>query len=213
MINTTFTNTLRRRMAQRLREQKDSGMSLVELLVYIVLLAVLGALITSLVVSVLRVNTNVTNVSNANNDAQVLMDRVEVTVRNAAALNVVDLGSGSQALVAQVRSTSSAETPETQRCVGIVYRADTGTMWYYSGDSKGPLQAISAGSASWNSNQWSRFLEGVSRANAGTPVFTLNGTSVNTMFSLEAGSQEPVILQSTTDIRLLGGVSSSKECL
>lgn len=207
--------------AQRMREriwrrvgrrvQGESGMGLAELLVYIVITAALATMITILVVRVFAVNREVTTVSQANNDAQVFMDRMELIIRNAADVRVPPQNvAGQQALVAVVRSTNEADNADSYRCVGFVYRQIDDSLWQYSADEaaspQGVLTSIISGGSSWNSSHWDSVLVGV-EPRAGEPVFDFNSGTVEVNFAISPAPGElPVEMHSTVSPLSPGGV-------
>lgn len=111
----------------------ERGMSLVELIVYVVLLAIIGTIITALLLNVFKVNTNVKSTSENSNSAQVIMERIEIAVRNATAVDVKEPSSGSQLLITETRYTSAEFDPEADlRCIGVYYDASTHNIYYLS---------------------------------------------------------------------------------
>ncbi len=186
------------------QDNKDeSGMSLIELLVYIMLVAVIGALITGLLINVFRVNAEVNNTSEASNDAQLLMERVEIAVRNAAALHIEDSGD-STLLITQTRSTEQGgDNAAEYRCIGIYFDAGTSKIHYVTDDTNAPRSKAAAGNPS-AAAAWPVFLEDVTNVN-NQKVLQRTSTGIEAHYVVNPPRiSNPVELQSFIDTRSLG---------
>ncbi|WP_435299992.1 PulJ/GspJ family protein [Timonella sp. A28] len=192
-------------------KSSEAGMSLVELIVYIVLVAIVGTLVTGLIINVFRVNTDVQLTSESSNNAQNLMDRVELTIRNATAYTVVP-GTNSELLVAEVRSTEQGlAQAEVTRCVGIYFDYTTQNVHYVSDAANGGARSKTAAANPAVATNWPIFLADVKKT-SGTPIFTpiAGGTRVN--FQVQPAALDRAIqLTSAIDARALG--SSTGACL
>ena len=93
--------------ALRARAGDDSGMTLVELLVYCVLMLLVVSIVGSTLVQTMWVQHHITGTNEANNHAQVQLSAMELGVRNASEVRVSPNG---RLLVVKRRSTTAANT-------------------------------------------------------------------------------------------------------
>jgi Tfp pilus assembly protein PilW len=102
----------------------DGGFTLVELIVYSVLLILVMAIAGSIFVRLLWGQRDVTDYADANNTAQITFRQLERDLRNAA---IVDVSDNGNLLVVDTR-IATATDDGTFYCVGYYYDATDGTL-------------------------------------------------------------------------------------
>lgn len=112
------------RARRRLRDE-DAGMTLVELMVYSVILLVVLLIVGSLLVNGLRAHATVRDRSQASDAVQNAFGAVERAVRNAGGGYVKDSG---RLLVVRERVASSASDADRWRCVGFYLDETSGDL-------------------------------------------------------------------------------------
>lgn len=114
---------MRRRLRQA-SDRPDDGMTLAELLVYMVLLLVVMGMATVLFIDVIRTQSEITVMAQENNEAQLLFEQLERDVRNAG---WVEVRHGGDLAVMRVR-TASDGADTTEICVGYYFNDATHTL-------------------------------------------------------------------------------------
>ncbi|MBD9700374.1 prepilin-type N-terminal cleavage/methylation domain-containing protein [Flavimobilis sp. GY10621] len=213
-------------MIQRLRARHvrsgDAGLTLVELLVYMLLLGIVMTIILTMTVTTLRKQTEVTRISQANDTAQNIVNEVDLLVSNASAFTVRSIGSDIVVL-SQTRSTQdgAAEFGVT-RCAALYYTADTRQVYVSrrfadpAGANQTPKPLTSRPTFGPG---WTRLAEGVSPGDGSSAVFALknvagvtDATKLVTSLAIDTTTgKPPVTLTTTTGTRGLG-VATEGRC-
>lgn len=111
------------RVAKR-RLRDDEGFTLVELLVYSILMIVVLGIAGALFIQMLVAQRDTIAMANATNESQVAFKRLEYDVRNADWVQVKD---GGNLLIASTRVATTGNTT-AQFCVGYYYDSTTLTL-------------------------------------------------------------------------------------
>jgi len=185
-------NRLRDRLPYR---ADDRGVSLVELLVYSVLLVVVLALVGSMTYRTLVSQRDVRAVTEANNRAQLVAASVEAGVRSAAALKHTPLSGGDELLIA--RTQTGAVDAATWSCQEWYYDASTQTLYAKRvAESDATAPAIEEPTTVGDYSTWMVLSEGLTGPTPEAKIFAPSATTLPTTIHLgvqvAAGTREPV---------------------
>lgn len=192
---------------RRLRED-DSGVTLVELLVYGIVLAVVLAVVGGLLVNALRTHGAVRDRAQASDTVQVGFGALERSVRNAGGGFVDDSG---RLLVLRERTAKSVTDADRWRCVG-----------YYVDEASGDLRrvldptgsqtaaALAAADAATVASGWPVLVGEATRIGSVPPFGPADGPlnehrTVDISLRALAGAQKPVDLVTTATLRPQSG--------
>ena len=204
-----------------LREDNERGMTLVELLVYMILLGLVLAIIGSLMITTVKKQTEVVRISESNNTAQTVVSAVDLAVSNATGFRLrTDVTTGNQLLLTKTRSTLAGATEINQaRCVGYFYDAVTKKIHSASvslpaASNKVQLADV-AGFA--GATSWPTLASGVTPVDPSIPrVFTqatTDPTKLKVEFSVATLANRPAVtVQTTTGLRGSGLIDSLGVC-
>ena len=180
---------------KKLRIESESGMSMVELIVYMVLSMIVLTIVANLWISGVRTEKSVTTVTTSTTAAQLATEAIQRGVRNASGFVVTKPSGDDQFLVMR---TAGGDTNLTWNC----------QAWYYSADQRSlrtktiPTQILAPTTAQLGS--WLLVAEGVSPV-SGTQVFTARDTRLAIEFHVDAGDRPPVLINSSALSRTMGG--------
>lgn len=204
------------RIAARARRD-DAGFTLVELIVYCVILLVVMTIAGSIFLQIVRAQRDIGDMASANNEAQLTFKELERDVRNAAAIRIAD---GGKLIVMRTRVASDSNTDAWQ-CVG--YYLDTGnevlrvTRSSNSTATHNVLaQATSAGIRT-AASAWPVARDGFMAVGTTRPFGTIDGSfvypgSVNLRLAADSeNGHDPVKLTKTVALRPQG--SASLDCM
>ena len=179
-------------------------MTLVELIIYIVLTAILMTLITALVISVSRTSTEVRLSSESSNTSQTLVDRLRLNIRNSTALSITPNGQN-LLIAAEVRSNSDGlDNADDRRCVGYYFDQSTGKVHGVSAGGGTSSPTAVAVSAPGKALDWPVIATGTYKLGS-NQIVTRVGSQVNIEFSSTRGGQKrPVQYESDVSV-MLGG--------
>lgn len=171
--------------AERVELSPQAGLTLIELLIYMVLAVMVLFIVGGLLVTSLSSERTVRDSTRASNTGQLIAQSVGQGVRNATAMKVTDLGGGSQLLMVR---TASVTTGQAWLC----------QAWYFGGGEvrttmTSPATLIPTSTA--NIATWSLLGTGMQSVSGG-PVFTASPTtnprSVILNFDVSAGTSKSV---------------------
>jgi len=191
-------------------EPADEGLTLIELLIYMVLAVVVLFIVGGLLITSLTSEQKVRDSTQASNVGQLVAQSVGQGVRNATAMKVIDLGGGSQLLMVR---TASVTTSQAWVC----------EAWYFGGGEvrtirTSPASAIPTSPA--NIATWTLLGTGIKSVSGGAVVTPLPITapliteprSIQLTFDVTTGTGKPVrINTAATSLqpKLSSGVNSS----
>ncbi len=160
----------------------DDGFTLVELMVYSIILTVVLGVVASMYLSLNATQQVVSTTVDASSQAQVAADSIETGVRNSSAFSLTAPSVGTQFLRARVATGTTT----------IVWKC---AAWYYSTAGGGTIRykvsttAIAAPSEA-TAATWSKLATGVAPS-TGTTIFSVSADTVTFGFNVKSGT-EPV---------------------
>ncbi len=190
-----------RRAARRTRDD-ESGLTLVELLVTVLLLSVVITVVGSIFMTSLNVQQRVSGTTSSTTSAQSSAATIDATVRNASAYALSASGTD-QLLVARVAGSGSTLT---WSCVAYYYSSSAGTIRTTRGVVGTKITAPSASTlATWT------LLSTAVTPRTGSTIFTdVDGTSLNVAYDV-TGAGKKVAIQFTTSRPIGVAVSTLAE--
>lgn len=203
------------------RDDNERGMTLVELLVYMILLGLVLAIIGSLMINTVKKQTEVVRISESNNTAQTVVSAVDLAVANGSGFRLrTDVATGNQLLLTKTRSTlAGAAEINVARCVGYFYDAATQKIHTVSvplpAASNKVLAADVAGFS--GAKSWPVLASGVTPVDPAIPrIFTqvtTDPTKLSVEFSVATLANRPAVtVQTTTGLRGSGLIDNSGAC-
>ena len=182
-------------------EKSEQGMTLIELLVYSLLLVIVVGISGGVLISVMVHSKTVDAVSKSTTAAQLTIDSIDSSIRNSSDFQLTGPTGTDQLLVARSASTTG---PLTWGCVG----------WYYSAAGTGSIRSKRSTTAILAPNSaelatWTLLAEGITPV-TGTSVFAATPKKITVSFKSGAGSQLPVGITSAAVSR--AGASGSLSC-
>lgn len=172
----------------------EGGITLVELMVYMMLSLIVLAVVGGVLASGLRTQATVQTVTDATTTAQQIVSSIQSGVRNASAVTVVSPPTaGSQMLIARVIGMDPASTAAS--CQAWYYTPSNGGAVYTKKTT--PASVITVPSSDPPSG-WSLLGVGVSPSSSAGAVFTAPaGLRVDLTFNVAAASQPYVSMLTT----------------
>lgn len=168
--------------------RRDSGFTLVELMITVALLAGVFLIIGTVFVSMFSTQRIVSSITTTTSSAQQTADLIGDAVRNSSAVRV-SVANGNELLVMRTASESAVVT---WSCVGWYYDGAADTL-YRKTTADGTT--ISAPTTASQLATWAPMLSGVTpRA---TTVFTLDGSKVTIGFDAAAPGQIATAIQTS----------------
>lgn len=166
----------------------DSGVSLIEVLVYMVLALVVLGVVGAILINALRIEKTVRTADQSSSSSQLVMESIQRGVDNATDLAIFVPDGHDLDQVVIIRTGSGAATP--------VY---TCQAWYYSNSEhtiRTETTPDGAAVPTDNPLSWALLAEGVAPPASGT-IFTQNGTSLEIAFTATADYRDPIKLDSS----------------
>jgi type II secretory pathway pseudopilin PulG len=207
-------------MIRRLRHRSrtdESGFTLVELIVYSVLLIVIMGIAASLFLQMIYAQRDIVDMAQANNVAQVTFKELERDTRNAAVIRIKD---GGNLMVMRTRVASDTNEDAWQ-CVGYFLDTSTDTLHITRSTSSAATSAALAQTTTaairTQALGWPVAREGFTQVGTSRPFGTIDGTltdpgSVRLRLESDAESdRDPVRLSKTVSLRPQG--SATLDCL
>lgn len=168
------------------RGARDAGITLIELLIYSFLAIVVLTLVGQFLINSLRVDTQVRNGAEAASNAQVAAASIGRGVRNASAVEVVEVEPGLQVL--RTRSIGGGDTP-VWLCQA--WAIQDGALRWTSSDAAIPITAQAVAG-------WTLIVDNV-RPAPGKPYFAANAAdrAVDFAFTIANGDGAPILIDTT----------------
>jgi len=187
----------------------DEGVTLVETLVYSALLVGIMVIVGSVLIQTMWVQHHIVNLNQASNTTQTQLESIELAVRNASDVRVLD---GGNLLLVKRRSTL-AGTANNAVCSGWYFNAAANQLHSASNAATGVPRTIAANANPSAASNWPVLVEGASRIGTG-PVFSFDSARRIVSISIEvATSRDRSALQFRTEANQraqgasLGGVA------
>lgn len=192
------------RRIQHARAEQERGMSLIELLVYIVLTALMVTLITTLVISVSRASTQVRLNSESSNTSQALLERMQLNLRNATALTAKADGTN-LLVIATVRSnTDGVENAEDMRCVGFYFDQATGKVHATTTETGSTTATKTAFTTPASAKSWPVSATDVFKVGSTIIVDSASGSASILFQSTRGAQKQPVQYKASVPLQLGG---------
>jgi len=197
---------------RRIALRGDDGVTLVELMVYIVLLGVVMSIVVTTWISITKAQTSVQNVSNAANSGQAALNGITSAITNSSALSLTAPTSGNQLL--RTRTALPGSTA-TWQCEAWYYQSaansSSGVGGLYFKTSSSAITAPTSSALS----SWTTLVTGVTPPTGSTTIFNAPlvqsaTTSLTFSFYATVSGQRPVLLASTATTQL--GNTGSSPC-
>ena len=203
-----------------MREDNERGMTLVELLVYMILLGLVLAIIGSLMINTVKKQTEVVRISESNNTAQTVISAVDMAVSNASGFRLrTDVVTGNQLLLTKTRSTlAGGAEVNVARCVGYFYDAATQKVHTASVSLPAASNEVRAADVApfTGAKTWPILASGVTPVDPATRrIFTqaTDPAKVKVEFSVATLVNRPAVtVQTTTGLRGSGLIDNSGVC-
>lgn len=188
-----MVTAVRRRLAVR----EDEGASLVELLVYSMLLVGMMALVAVILIQTMWTNHHILKLNEASNQSQSQLEAIELAVRNASAVSVRD---GGNLLLVKRRSTLEA-SPASGVCSGWYFNPSTNELHAAHDSATGAARSIAAASNISAASTWPVMIEGVSRLGT-AEIFAQTGDGVRIAIDVATSrDRKPVQFRTEAVIR------------
>ncbi|PJJ73248.1 hypothetical protein CLV46_2834 [Diaminobutyricimonas aerilata] len=188
-----------RTAARRVREQ-DAGLTLVELIIYSLLLSVIVAIGGGMLISSITTQRDVTRITTATSDGQVVASSVEEGIRNAGGSTPISVASNSFGQVLKSRTAKVTQAGAvTWECRAWFHRF-TGEVYTRRSATAVPTPATAGDLAGWT-----LLAQGVTLAPGQTAIFQSTGSTaapkVRVVFDIAGTDTAPVRID--TDIAAL----------
>ena len=195
------TSEQARGLVRRLRDEGD-GFTLIELIVYGILLVSVLLIVGSIMISTLGVERIVRESTTATTAAQLAATSIETGVRNSSAVELTAIGSD-QLLVARTAGTTPGSI--AWRCQAWYYSAAAGTIRSTTSSSDSAPISVPTGEPT----AWSLLTSNIVAPTSGA-IFTNSGNSVTIYFQATTDDSEPVDIRSSSVVR--AGAWESASC-
>jgi len=170
---------------RKLLRGADSGITLVELLVYAVLLTLLISIVAGLLISTTKTESTVRGMTGSTSGAQAAADSIESAIRNSTGYQLTAVDANTQLLIARVPVGSSTTTTPTFTCKAWYYSTTTSTIRTFTSSS-----AISTPSTS-TAATWANLADGVTPV-SGSTIFGGDTSQLTIVYKVKAGNAYPV---------------------
>ncbi|HEY0188567.1 MAG TPA: hypothetical protein VGC67_13840 [Cellulomonas sp.] len=210
-----------------LRRSQDAGMSLVELLVYSVLLLVVVAVTGSLLISSLRTQRSAIDNGQATSSAQVAFADIERAVRNASEVQVYQVsgtgfqtaavGASGNLLITKTRIAADGGVTSSWRCARWYYDSNhanaDGTKGALLSDDYTPVTTSVTAITLSTAQGWGLVLSSTGPASGASGVFTQRDSGVALSLGARVTGSPSISLESTVSIRTQNDATGSGTCL
>lgn len=179
----------------------DDGFTLIELIVYCLLLVLVVSVVGGVLISAQTSERTVRSVTAASTQSQLIADSIGTGIRNASDFEVRDMAEGDQLLLARV-------------AVGATSITWTCAAWYYDSSAEGSMRYTRSTGRILEPSQrdldgWTLLGEGVQQV-SGATIFDQTGSTLKVEFTGSTDDSAPVAITSSTASRL--GTAESEPC-
>ena len=191
------------------RETNETGMTLVELIIYAALLTVVVTIVGGMMLSAITAQRDITSSTSAASLGQLIGQSVTKGVRNATTIDPLQQPTATSQLL---RVSSSAGKHTDGTLYGTVYEG-----WYYTQNNGGSFYmtisctSIVAPTTPTLLAQWNYLGTGITPTAGGASLFTVANSTVSYGFSVANGVGKSILISSTAVSRqaLTGGSACS----
>lgn len=191
------------------RARDDRGVTLVELMVYTVLMVVIIVIVGGILGAALRGQRDVAASASGSNSGQLVAQSISTGVRSATEITVKSVTTTTQMLIIRTPGKASTASPVCQ-------------AWYFTTDNGGAVYSTTSASSiptptAAQLASWTKLASGVqlsTRAGAPTSILTADATptrSVAFEWAMANGASKPIIISSTASTRQT--VTGSTSCV
>lgn len=187
---------------RNINSASEDGLTLVELIIYGLLLVVVLGIVGSIMISALSIEREVRASTESTTAAQLAAESIVSGVRNGTARELTSVGDDQ---LLKIRTAGGNPGTVTWHCAA----------WYYS-PSSGTIRTTrtaddSTGVATPTSEPltWTLIAEGVTTADPSGEIFTATTDGVRLNFTAEAGEGAMVVIDSSATLRAGGTESAS----
>lgn len=175
---------------RRFREHPESGMTLVELLIYSMLLVVILTIAGGIMINSLQSQQTVSTVSSAASTGQLVSTSVSQGIRNASAFEAAAPTSLGQLLRSRTVSVTNAGVA-TWQCQAW-FRTSDGDLY-----TKSAATLIAAPTTVTDLTTWTLIAEGVGLPSGVPQAFSASSGQLALAVSVAAGDAAPVLISTT----------------
>lgn len=209
-----MAETFTRRVTAARQELSDdeSGMTLVELIVYMMLMTLVIVIVGSVFISGNKVQKDATSMADASNNAQLAAATLERPLRNAEKLQV-PAAFGGDLLVAKTRVGEVNGDPSSWRCTAWFYDRTTEAIYSTSSPVTGPV-TTSGLAPGFSLSGWTLLVDDVAQRGS-TPVFQTTGVGGGASFTFDITTtrdKAPVTIESSVIPRAQGAGIGGESC-
>ena len=190
----------------------DSGMTLVELIVYMMLMTLVIVIVGSVFISGNKVQKDATSMADASNNAQLAAATLEGPLRNAEKLQVPS-AFGGDLLVAKTRVGEKNDDPASWRCRAWFFDRATGAIYSTSSPVTGSVTTAGLTSG-FSLSGWTLLVDSVAQRGT-TPVFKTTGVGGGATFTFDITTtrdKAPVTIESSVIPRTQGAGIGVESC-
>ena len=180
-------------MSLQPRAPAEDGVTLVELLVYSILLVTVLLMVGTIMISTQNIGLIVRESTTTASAAQLAATSIETGVRNATAVKLTDIGDDQ---MLQVRTVGSDPNTVVWRCQSWYFSAAAGTIRFLSSAS----DAVPVASPTGEPTNWGLLVNNVDPSTR-TGIFTPSGNSITMEFHGTAAGSAPVVIRTSVVLR------------
>lgn len=170
--------------------RREEGMSLVELLIYSMLLVVILGIAGAILINALNSQRIVTTISGATSDGQLISTSVGIGIRNASAFQAATPTAFGQMLSARTQRVTSTGV-STWQCQSW-FRTTTGEFYVRAATSAIAVPASAAGLSGWT-----LVTKGANLPSSVAQAFTASSGQLTLSLSMSGGTSKPVLISTT----------------
>lgn len=187
------------------REQgsaSDDGFTLVELIVYGLLLVVVLGIVGSIMISSLNIEQEVRASTESTTTAQLAAESIVAGVRNGTARELTSVGDDQ---LLRIRTAGGNPGTVTWHCAAWYYSPSTGTIR----TTRTVDDTVGVPSPTAEPLDWALIAEGVTTTDPSGEIFTATADGVRLNFTAEAGQGATVVIDSSATLRAGGTEGAS----
>ncbi|MGO4691321.1 PilW family protein [Glaciibacter sp. 2TAF33] len=189
-------------MSADAQDRFEDGFTLVELLVYCMLLVLVFAIASAMLISVMKNSKTVTAMNETTSAGQLAVDSIDSSIRNSSDFQLTNPSGTDQLLI--TRTASTVAGPVTWSCMA----------WYYSSSGAGSIRSMRSSTTilpptATELATWTLLDDGVTPL-TGTAIFSATPKQITVSFKSASPNQTPIGITSAAVSR--AGASGSPAC-
>lgn len=180
-------------MTKTERQSTEEGLTLVEVLVYSLLLVGVLVIVGTIMISTLSIERMVRETTESTSAAQLAATAIESGVRNGTAIDLETVGDDRVLLA---RTAGSDPGSVTWHCAAWYFSESAGTIRYSrSASDSSPIPIPTA-----EPQDWALLASGIETVES-NEVFSFSGGTLNIEFQGTTDSMQPVLIKSSSVVR------------